>query len=226
METLLANIKINVNESLYLIDPSTSKLGQKIIVMSVQMIDTIGFEKFTFKKLGIEIDSPEASIYRYFKNKHQLLNYLVSLYWGWMEYALVLQTANIDSAQTRLSNAIGLITSKMEDNILLEGVPISQLHHLVISESLKSYMTKEVEKANEDGAYIKYKQFVARITEIINEINPAYKYPHMLLTTIIEGAHLQAFFAEHLPRLTNKLESVDYIKDFYTHLAIQTLKNN
>jgi AcrR family transcriptional regulator len=226
MDSLLSGIKINVNQSLYLIEPTSSKLGQKIIVESVQLIETIGFEKFTFKKLGEQITSPEASIYRYFKNKYQLLNYLVSMYWGWMEYALVIQTSNILSAHTRLERAIELITTEIDAHFILEGIPIHKLHHLVISESVKSYMTKEVEKANEEGAYVKYKQFVSRITQIITEINPSYKYPHMLLTTIIEGSHLQTYFAEHLPRLTNKLESVDYIKDFYTHLAIQTLKSN
>jgi AcrR family transcriptional regulator len=226
MDSLLSGIKINVNQSLYLIEPTSSKLGQKIIVESVQLIETIGFEKFTFKKLGEKIDSPEASIYRYFKNKYQLLNYLVSMYWGWMEYALVIQTSNIPSAHTRLENAIALITTEIEDHFIIEGISINKLHHLVISESVKSYMTKEVEQANEEGAYLKYKQFVARITEIIKELNPNYIYPHMLLTTIIEGAHLQSYFAKHLPRLTDKQESADYIKDFYTHLALQTIKNN
>jgi AcrR family transcriptional regulator len=226
MDSLLSGIKINVNQSLYLIEPTSSKLGQKIIVESVQLIETIGFEKFTFKKLGGKIDSPEASIYRYFKNKYQLLNYLVSMYWGWMEYALVIQTSNIPSAHTRLENAIALITTEIEDHFIIEGISINKLHHLVISESVKSYMTKEVEQANEEGAYLKYKQFVARITEIIKELNPNYIYPHMLLTTIIEGAHLQSYFAKHLPRLTDKQESADYIKDFYTHLALQTIKNN
>lgn len=226
MDALLSDIKINVNESLHLIDPTSSKLGQKIIMESAQMIEVFGFEKFTFKKLGTKIESPEASIYRYFKNKYQLLNYLISLYWGWMEYALVLQTSNIPSAHTRLERAIELITSEIDPHFNLEGIPIHKLHHLVISESVKSYMTKDVEKANKEGAYLKYKQFVARITEIVHEINPNYLYPHMLLTTIIEGAHLQSHFAEHLPRLTNKQESTDYIKKFYTHLALQTIKNN
>jgi hypothetical protein len=48
----------------------------------------------------------------------------------------------------------------------------------------------------------------------------------MLLTTIIEGAHLQVFFAEHLPRLTNKQKSSDYITTFYTNLAIQSIKSD
>ena len=46
---------------------------------------------------------------------------------------------------------------------------------------------------------------------VIKEINPDYKFPNMLLSTIIEGAHLQVFFAEHLPSLTNVQKNKDYI---------------
>ncbi|MDH5608082.1 MAG: TetR/AcrR family transcriptional regulator, partial [Cyclobacteriaceae bacterium] len=41
------------------------------------MIAQIGFERFNFKKLSTTINSTEASVYRYFKNKHQLLDYLI-----------------------------------------------------------------------------------------------------------------------------------------------------
>jgi AcrR family transcriptional regulator len=37
------------------------------------LINKIGFEEFTFKKLSIEISTTEASIYRYFENKHQII---------------------------------------------------------------------------------------------------------------------------------------------------------
>jgi hypothetical protein len=46
----------------------------------------------------------------------------------------------------------------------------------------------------------------------------------MLLSTIIEGAHLQVFFAEHLPRLTNIQKTEDYVSKFYTELALKAIK--
>ncbi len=224
MDILLSNFKIKISEGLFQIDPSSSKLGDKIIASSVDMINEIGFEKFTFKKLGMQIGSPEASIYRYFKSKNQLLSYLISWYWGWMEYRLVFETTNISSAQVRLEKSILLITSNKKDNLFIEGINISKLHQIIISESIKSYLTKDVDIANKEGAYLNYKQFVSRMAEIIKEINPNYKYPQMLLTTIIEGAHLQVFFAAHLPRLTNKQKSPDYISDFYINMALKSLK--
>jgi AcrR family transcriptional regulator len=109
MSVQLTNLKVIVSENLYLSDPESSRLGKKIIFYSVEMIDDIGFEKFTFKKLGEAIGSPEASIYRYFKSKNQLLSYLISWYWGWMEYRLVLETNNIPSPNIRLEKSIALI---------------------------------------------------------------------------------------------------------------------
>jgi AcrR family transcriptional regulator len=225
MKNLLSIIKIKVNEGLYQSDPSTSKLGNKIISNSVMMIADLGFEKFTFKKLGEQIGSPEASIYRYFKSKNQLLSYLISWYWGWMEYRLLIETTNIQSPQLRLEKAIALIASDRNEGLIIDGIDTSQLYKIIISESIKSYLTKDVEAANKEGSFLNYKQFVARLAEIIKEINPEYKYAQMLLTTIIEGAHLQVFFAEHLPRLTNKQKSSDYITEFYSNLAVRLLKN-
>jgi len=225
MSVQLTNLKVIVSENLYLSDPESSKLGKKIIFYSVEMIDDIGFEKFTFKKLGLLIDSPEASIYRYFRNKNQLLTYLISWYWGWMEYRLVIETTNILSPEKRLEKSINLITSNINEILNLEGVSIKKLQRIIVSESAKSYLTKDVDRANKEGAYLNFKQFVLRISAIILEVNPKYKYPQMLLTTIIEGAHLQVFFAEHLPRLTNKQKSSDYITTFYTNLALQSIKS-
>ena len=226
MQEILSNLTIKVREGLYQINPQTSKLGKNIVINSVTMIDEIGFEKFNFKKLGDEIGSPEASIYRYFKSKNQLLTYLISWYWGWMEYRLVLETTNIESADTRLTKSITLIASNTNEHIIIEGIDIKKLHQIIISESIKSYLTKDVDKANKEGAFHNYKQFVERISKIIHEINPEYIYPQMLITTIVEGVHLQVFFADHLPRLTNKLETPNYISDFYINLAINTIKGN
>lgn len=226
MEEILSSLSIKVCDGLYQINPQTSKLGKSIVVRSVSLIDEIGFEKFTFKKLGDAIGSPEASIYRYFKSKNQLLTYLISWYWGWMEYRLVLEITNIESAETRLDRSIALIASNTNKNIIIDGIDIKKLHQIIISESIKSYLTKDVDKANKEGAFLNYKQFVERISKIIQEINPNYMYPQMLITTIVEGAHLQVFFGEHLPRLTNRLASPNYIADFYINLARNTIKGN
>ena len=102
MKELLSNIKIQVNPKIYVKDPETSTLGKKIIQFSILLIDEIGFDNFTFKKLGHLIGSNESSIYRYFENKHKLLIYLSSWYWAWIEYKLVFATSNIDDKNEKL----------------------------------------------------------------------------------------------------------------------------
>ena len=52
MDRLLANLKINIPTSVYIKDPESSDLGKRIIEHSICLIDEVGIEAFTFKKLG------------------------------------------------------------------------------------------------------------------------------------------------------------------------------
>jgi AcrR family transcriptional regulator len=224
MQALLTNIRVHVNSNLYIADPTTSVLGQKILSQSVILIDEIGLEKFTFRKLAEVIESTEASIYRYFKNKNQLLCYLIAWYWGWMEYLLAFETANLEKSKLKLEKAVSIVTATSKLPVAVMDIDLSRLHRIVQSESSKSFLTKDVDRINKEGAYVNYKQFVERVAEIILEYNPSYLYPNMLVSTIIEGAHLQYFFAEHLPRLTNKQkDNPEYLKDFFLNLLLKTI---
>ena len=106
MKNLLSNIKIVVPEKIYIKDPETSNLGKRIIQHSIELIDEIGFDNFTFKKLGNRINSNESSIYRYFESKHKLLLYLSSWYWAWIEYQLVFETHSISNGTEKLEKAL------------------------------------------------------------------------------------------------------------------------
>ena len=55
MERLFQSIKIGINDKIYLKDPESSALGKKIVEQSILMIDEMGFEGFTFKKLGLHV---------------------------------------------------------------------------------------------------------------------------------------------------------------------------
>ena len=117
MDLLLSRLSIQVCDSVFIKDPESSDLGKKIIVGSIDMLDTMGFDHFTFRKLAKEIGSTEASIYRYFESKHKLLLYLTSWYWSWMEYRLMFGIANVPSAIKKLKIAIRIVTEEVvEDN--------------------------------------------------------------------------------------------------------------
>ncbi|PKP44802.1 MAG: TetR family transcriptional regulator [Bacteroidetes bacterium HGW-Bacteroidetes-12] len=224
MKQLLSGINIKVNQNIYLKNPDSSELGKKIIAGSIDLINEVGFEAFTFKKLGQAIGSTEASIYRYFESKHKLLLYLNCWYWSWTEYKMMFWLANIPSPEERLRKAILLLTQEVGEENSFIHINELKLNQIVISESSKTYLTKDVDQDNKLGAYAVQKQLVQRVSDIILEINPNYKYPHMLISTVIEGVHLQRYFAEHLPKLTDTSDKDDYITAFYTELVFKAIE--
>jgi len=217
-------IHIEVTSNLYLKNPESSDLGLKIISNSIEMINELGFESFTFKKLGERIESPESSIYRYFENKHTLLIYLVSWYWSWVEYQLVFATANINSSIEKLKNSITVLTQSVIVDQSISHINEVLLSKIISTESVKAYHTKAVDDENEKGFFKTYKQVVERVSTLVLEVNPMFEFPHMLVSTVIEGAHQQKYFAEHLPALTDVSKEKDSISEFYTKMVLEVIK--
>ena len=110
---------------------------------------------------------------------------------------------------------------------VLEAYVISDntegIYHIAVNESSKAYLTREVDDENKYGVFGAYKGLVQRVSDIILEINPDYQYPHMLVSTIIEGAHHQRFFADHLPRLTDVSDDHDAIVTFYSEMVAKAI---
>ena len=217
MQNLLANISISVNNKLYVKNPETSELGKKIIEHSILLIDEIGFDNFTFKKLGDLIGSNESSIYRYFENKHKLLIYLSSWYWGWIEYRLAFATTNIKDPKERLRIGIGIVTEKIIDDSSTLHINELILNRIIIAEFTKTLLTKEIDQENKIGFFLVYKRVINRIIEMINEVNPNYLFAKSLASSIVEGALHQHFLKDHLKTITNCNETVTPT-DFYINL--------
>lgn len=196
-------IKILVNDGLYLKEPQDTVLGRKIIASSIVLFKQLGFESFTFKKLAKEIDSTEASIYRYFENKHLLLLFLINWYWEWVSYLITINTKNIEDPRTKLQIVIHSFVSAAKNNRGVAYLNVSKLHHIVIFEGMKAYHTIEVDKDNSKGFFLSYKNMVNKVSEVILEINPNFKYPHALATNLYETSNNNIYFAKHLPRLTD-----------------------
>ena len=217
-------ITIQVDDRLFLKDPNSSDLGKRIIRLSIEMIHEIGFEAFTFRKLAQQINTAEPSVYRYFENKHKLLLYLLNWYWNWMDYMLKISTANIDDGAERLRAAIRVISQPIKNDPTFQHIDETALYHIVVVESSKVYLTKEVDEVNKEGLFHGYKRLCLRIADIIQEINPTYKYPRALVSTIMESSHDQKFFAEHLPSLTDiSKENLDDSTAFLTDLVMAAI---
>jgi len=222
MENLQVHIKVDAE--LYTRNPDETELGRKIISNGIQLLHELGFEAFTFKKLGERIGSPESSIYRYFENKHALLIYLVAWYWSWVDYKLAFATTNIESASERLKRALNILVLPVKIDHSISYVDERILSEIIITESVKAHHTKDIDAINKKGHFKKYKQVVQRVSDIVSEVNPAFEFPHMLISTVIEGVHSQRYFAAHLPALTDVKNEEDAISSFYTQMVHSTLK--
>lgn len=199
---MAVNIKISLNPGLYIKDPQESDLGRRIIQHSILLLEELGFEQFNFKKLAEAMGSTEASIYRYFENKHLLLIYLVSWYWEWLSYMIQIKTFNVEDPKKKLEIILHTFVSISEENPAIDYVNESALHNVVISESTKVYHTKEVDAENKKGFFLNYKEMVAQVAEVILEIKPDFPYPSALASNLFEMTNNHIYFADHLPRLT------------------------
>ncbi len=216
-------IQIKISQELFLKDPQSTDLGKRIVSASIALIDELGFEAFTFKKLGVAIGSPESSVYRYFGSKHQLLVYLLCWYWSWIEYKIVFGTINASSSAEKLEKALTIIAEPTTmDNTFIHVNEIV-LHKIVVSESTKVFHTKAIEAENEKGYFAVYKRIVRRISEFIMEVNPTYKFPCMLVTTILEGVIEQNYFGEYLPSITDENQGDNRVLEFYKDLIFKTI---
>lgn len=202
---------ISIPEGLSLKDPLQSKLGRSIINHSILLMDEIGLENFTFKKLALRMGSNETSLYRYFENKHFLLLYLVVWYWNWVSYLIDYNTMNINDPNRRLDIIIDNFVNASKENPSVEFVNEEVLHRIIIAESAKAYHTKNIDEENKQGFYLSYKSLIQKVADVILEINPKFSYPRSFASTLFEMANNQIYFAEHLPRLTDiKVKEENY----------------
>lgn len=222
MQELLKNLQIKVNDKIYLKDPESSALGKRIIENSIILINEIGFEAFTFKKLGDRIKSPEASVYRYFENKHKLLLYLTSWYWAWLEYQLVIKTFSITNPEEKLARILEIITMVIETDSNFSHIDEVKLNAIVINEFSKSFLTKDVDKENKEGYFTIYKRLIVRVKEAILAVKPDYPFPASLASTVIEGSLHQYFLKDHFPSITDCNTKVTPTF-FYRHLVFNLL---
>lgn len=224
MEAILKKIRMDVSANLFVKDPFSSELGVSIVKEGTRLIQELGMENFTFKKLAVAIGSTEPAIYRYFENKHMLLLYLNAWYWSWMEHNLVFSTANLQDPEERLGVAIRLMVEGpiYRKNDYLDPI---ELHQLVVNESIKGYLTKSVDTEHESGIFSQVYKFGERISEIIREINPSYKFPKTLVSTVMESSLLQKFNSKHLPGMTETNAEGSGRFHFFHQLVVKTISN-
>ncbi len=217
-------LNFKINHHIYLKDPESSVLGKQIVATSIDLFFELGFEAFTFKKLAQKMETTEATIYRYFENKHRILLYVLNWYWNYLDFLVKINLQNIADPKQKLSVIIDLITNELPDYLQTE-YQSNKLYAIVVAESSKVYLTKEIELINKHEVFKPYKDLCAAIAIFINEYKASYLYPKSLASTIVETAHNQQFFSENLPKLTDKSIVVEkhYAKVFLKDLVFKVL---
>jgi len=221
-------LSFRVNEHIYLRDPESSELGKQIVKNAIDLIYDLGFEHFTFKKLAIKMSTTEASIYRYFENKHRLLLYILNWYWSYMEFLVDFTLQNIQNPNEKLAKIIELFTQSLPESVGKLDYNKFLLNQIVLSESSKVYLIKEVQEINTHQVFKPYKDLCNKISEVILNINPTYKYSRSLSSTLIETAHSQQYFSKNLPRLTDIADQKDesFVFNFLYQFVFAALKKD
>lgn len=197
-------ISFQINSKLFNKDPESSIKGKEIIKNSIDLIHDLGFEHFTFKKLANEMNTTEATIYRYFENKHKLLLYILNWYWCYFEYLVMVNIKNVTSAEDKLNIILKLLTEELpSDNNNIFEYNKRFLTNIIISESSKVYLIKNISEINQDNLFKPYKDLCHTISSIILEYNPNFTFSKSLSSTLIETAHNHEYFLNNLPKLTD-----------------------
>lgn len=221
----MAIITFRLNGNIYLRDPQTSDLGQSIIRESIALIDTNGFEQFTFKKLANTIGSTEASVYRYFENKHRLLIYLIDWYWTWLDYRLEFAVQNLPDPREQLKASLKILVEEKKFDAHFGFVDEAALQRIVMAEFEKTYLTKQVDNDNKEGLFLPYKEVCKRVAGIVKEINPNYPFAHSIISTVLLTINHQIFYAKHLPSLTDMKSTPNIQDELYAFCESLILKS-
>lgn len=221
-------IRIQPNDNLVLRDPEDTPLGRNIVRQGLVLMHRLGYEQFTFKKLAEEIGTTEASIYRYFVNKHRLLLYIVNWYWNFLEYLVVFSLQNMDDTEQKIRKVIELLVRELPDDLDNSGLDKKALYEIVIAESSKTYLTREVGQINQGQLFKPYKDLCARIADLFHAYNPDYPYPRSLASTLVEMAHFQYYFMMNLPRLTDFADGkkLDNVLAFLENLVFSAIRKS
>jgi len=218
-------LRFELPTKLYLKDPQNSEYGRRLLNNAIELINELGFESFTFRKLAVKMSSSEVSIYRYFENKHLLLVYLNCWYWEWVTYLIDIQIMNVKDSDEKLRKAIHCMIHANKESQLSEYINEGLLFQIIMRESSKTYHISSVDEENKYGFFIPYKELVGRLAKIIQEINPDFKYAKSLGSTFFEMINNQLFYSEHLQRLTSLGKKTPYkdLEEMVNHFAFATI---
>jgi hypothetical protein len=119
-----------------------------------------------------------------------------------------------------------LFTQSLPESVGQLDYNKSYLNQIVLSESSKVYLIKEVKEINSYQVFKPYKDLCNKISEVMLSLNPTYTYSRSLSSTLIETAHSQQYFSKNLPRLTDISTDKDekFVFNYLNQLVFSALK--
>lgn len=196
------HILFNLSEKLYVRDPLRTEVGRAIITSSVRLIDELGFNNVTFRKIAEDTNSTEATVYRYFENKFRLLQYLTDWYWTSINFQIDFHLNNITDDREKLKICLQLLAGTKE-SVNASLIDPQALHRIVIAEFDKAYLYPSIDRDYKNGLLDPFNDTCKMIADIVKSINPGYPFPHSLISTAILAASQQIYFSRHMPLLSD-----------------------
>jgi hypothetical protein len=121
-----------------------------------------------------------------------------------------------------LRTALTIISDDIVEDNGFEHINECYLQQIIINESSKSYLTKEVDAENKEGYFLVYKRVVKRISEMIKQVNPDYNYPASLASTAVESVLHQNFLRKHFLSITD-CNKTTHPREFVIDLVFNNL---
>jgi hypothetical protein len=143
-----------------------------------------------------------------------------------MEFLVDFTIQNILDPKEKLTKIITLFTQNLPESVGQLDYNKSYLNQIVLSESSKVYLIKEVKEINSFQVFKPYKDLCNKISEVMLSLNPIYAYARSLSSTLIETAHSQQYFSKNLPGLTDLTSEQDekFVFNFLNQLVFSALK--
>ena len=197
----MAHYHLDLDPSLTLRDTS-SPMGRRILSEGLDLMNELGLEAFTFKKLAERTGCTEVTVYHYFANKQRLLQYYFQLYWLWMQAHCEQEGRTLKDPRARLRGDISALCGIWPKDALAAQLDPFALRELVINEGFKSFMHKNVDSDNKLRLFQPYKDLCAHVASELKACDKSCPQPRSFATTLIEIAHSLEFAMHHLPALT------------------------
>lgn len=217
-----AHIHLKPDTAIFLRDPESTVLGRTMLAEGLALMNELGLEAFTFKKLAARIGSTEVSLYKYFPNKQRLLQYYYQLYWLWLRQVCGRQAERSSDPLATVRSVVDVLCGLWPKDAAPAPLDRRALRLLVIEEGMKSYLHKNVDEDNARKLFLPYKSLSAFIAETLVACRKDVPMPRSFATTIIEMAHSLPFAMEHLPSLTELSNKKD-LKQLSAHLYHRTI---